>query len=91
MIKEGDYLICKKTYFIQDETIREKIMNRLCFSYPIFKFGKKYKIENILINDDCPYVLKYNFIKIKFDIDFIQKYFYTKVEERKLKLKKLKI
>jgi hypothetical protein len=91
-MKAGDYLICKKSYYIyyNEDTIINKI-NRF-FKKPTFKKGEKYLLERILVNDYCPYVISCNLsskFKIKFEDEFVLKHFYSKVEERKLKLKKI--
>ena len=92
-MKAGDYLICKKTsYIFYDEKLKDRIYNRL-FIKPIFKAGKKYEILYILENDTDPYVIECTRngfkLKIKFDKEFISEHFHSKIEERKLKLKKL--
>lgn len=93
-MKVGDYLICKKSYYLhyEEDNIKNKFYR--LFKTPNFKSGKKYLIIDFLVNDDYPYVINCKFykceIKIKFDNDFISKYFYSKIEERKLKLKKIK-
>lgn len=102
MTKEGDFLTCKKTFYVNDFTLLNKIKNRI-FSKPIFKKKSKYKIEKIdecITNDNQHfevYYIKIYFTTLIIDFDvsfpkqFIDKYFYTENDIRKIKLKKLKL
>lgn len=97
MIKEGEYITCKKSLYSQDDTFLEKIKNRL-FESPLIKKGEKIKVVSIKKyknNKELYFInIKSIFIEngflVEFPKSFISKYFYTEQEIRKLKLKKLK-
>lgn len=102
MIKYGDYILCKKTFYLDDYNFLDKISNRL-FGKSIFKKHKKYKvvrIEQRMYKDTNEYYesyfinISFHTLNIDFDVEcpkpFIDKYFYTENEIRKIKLKKLK-
>lgn len=98
----NDKLTCKKTIYSFDE--KKSKFN--FFKKAIFKSGKKYEISNIHIYTThgctaCPiggqvnvqinYTKIYNINGHEFDEILLDKFFNSKKEERRLKLKKLRI
>lgn len=114
MLKEGDYIVCKKDYYDGDHINYDGSMDGISYmkkilKKPIFKNGVKYKIEKISETvipaggtsgtyNNSNHTPQYYHYKIYQIVGFIiglserdiEILFYTKKEERALKLKKLK-
>lgn len=102
---EGDFVVCKKNVYtdIYEDSFQSK-MSKL-FKKPYFKKGQRYKIDRMTIfywyNSGATYI-NYNlpgnqFLSPTYYIGKVilseiqlDEYFYTKKEERNLKLNKLK-
>jgi hypothetical protein len=109
-MKEGDFLVCKRTcYDFRDAiypnkehpkenipSFMEKINNKF-FRTPIYKKGKKYKIEFIYnkvcsisrFNNDYVIIILYRIGNEDFSESILSNTFMTPKEIRKLKLQKI--
>jgi hypothetical protein len=84
-IEKGDYLLCRRTYSVFKDIKYKK--------YKMFIKNKKYRVDDVIYlnsGDGQREALLYNIDGYLFYTYKIYKHFYSKEEERKMKLKKLR-
>ena len=99
-MQKGDYIVCKKNFYTSGVWPMSMNVKKL-FQKSLFKKNQKYKIENIithhLTNSGGTYL---SMVSTSMNVYYINGYpvsqpvmdlyFYTKKEERNIKLKKIK-